>query len=144
MNNTNFNKNYVNHKFVIIVIFACWNLANLNIFTANSMNTEKSIKGSGNELTNQFTICFSIFLLINFIFQITLFHYLLLDVVLILIITSLINLLSIPIIFIAAHFLVLNKLVDDHCSKVKFPDVVKFKRLSAYTSDNTFFYTFIR
>jgi hypothetical protein len=79
------------------------------------MNTEKSIKGSGNELRKQYTICFTIFfLVINFIFQNTLFHYLLLDVVLILIAISLINLLSIPIILKAAHLLVLNKLVDDH------------------------------
>lgn len=55
-------------------------------FNTKYMNTEKSIEGNFKELRKQYIICFTIcFLMINFIFQITLSLSPLLNVALILI-----------------------------------------------------------
>ncbi len=84
------------------------------------MNTEKSIEGNFKELKKQYTICFTIcFLVVNFIFQITLPHSPLLNVVLMLITIFIIHLLFAPISLKVACLLVPNKLVDDYRSTYK-------------------------
>jgi hypothetical protein len=84
------------------------------------MNTEKSIEGNLKELRKQCYICFTIcFLMVNFIFQITLSLSPLLNVVLMLIIIFIFHRLFVSISLKAVCLLVPNKLVDDYRSTVK-------------------------
>jgi phosphoglycerol transferase MdoB-like AlkP superfamily enzyme len=89
------------------------------------MNTEKLIKVNLKELRKQYIICFTIcFLVVNFIFQITLSLSPLLNAVLLLITIFIIHRLFVLISLKDAYSLVPNKLADDYSGTVKLRDLI--------------------
>lgn len=88
------------------------------------MNTKKSIQSNRKELRKQYTICLIVYwLMINFIFQITLSFSPLLNLVILLPAIFIIHHLFVSILHTTASLLVPNKLVDYYRSNVKLHDV---------------------